>query len=185
MGFVVNLTAFLILLATSFLLLRQAIHDLDHGLAWTLFFILFVVVFFVYLARQVFFNIFDRRQRESLTRFIDPRSNAQIRGQPDRILKSVSWLGMVSWASLMALIITLKEGLNNPLEKNASWIDGLSQSLDPKWRHYAAIFSLISLLVSGLGLFLKSRRNNRKGDRYPPSLIVIFIVSVLLFIILS
>lgn len=185
MGFVVNLTAFLVLLASSFLLLRQGIHDLDRGLGWTLVFILFVVIFFVYLARQVFFNIFDRRRRESLTRFIDPRSNAQIRGQPDRILKSVSWLGMVSWASLMALIITLKEGFNNPMGMNGSLIDGMAQAFDPKWRQYAAITSLISLLVSGLGLSLKSRRNNRKGDRYPPSLIAIFIVSVLLFIVLS
>lgn len=185
MGFIVNLTAFSILITLSVLLIRQGLVDLEQGLWGTIFFLLIVAIFFVTIARSVYYNIFDRRGRDSMGRFLDNRSNAQIRGRPDPIHKTVTWLGITGWALVIVIIITLKEAFDNQLGMHGSITDSYTHAMYPVWRGYTLVACLLSIAVSGLGLFLKSRRNNRSNDSYPKSLIFIFLFSALVFVILS
>jgi len=183
-GFLVNLTSFSILVAISFLLIRQGLYDLEKGLWGTIFFVLLSTLFFIYLARKIFYNIFDRRDRESMIRFIHPQDNQKIRGRPDVILKTVSLLGLLTWVMIIAVIIALKETFDIPSITANVFTNPLTTRINPQWRHYTLVIALISAMVSGIGLLLKSRRNNRRNDTYPKSLVFSFLFFILLSIIL-
>lgn len=184
MGFIVNLTAFLILITLSVLLIRQGLVDLEQGFGGTIFFLFTAAIFFVTIARSAYYNMFDRRKRDSMGRFLDNRSNAQIRGRPDYILRTVAWLDITSWALFIVVIITLKETFSNQLGMHGSIIDGYTHDMNPVWGGYTLVTCLLSVVVSGLALALKSRRNNRGNDSYPKSLIFVFSFSVLVFAVL-
>lgn len=185
MEHLVNLTALVLIVGLSFLTLRQGLLDLENGMWGTILFLMVVAVFLAYLARTIFYNIFDRRKSDSMARFLDHRSNARIRGRPDIVLKTVTWLGTLAWSGVIASVIALFEALDHPLGMKGFALDLSSLEVDSAWKNSAFAINLASAVVSGLGLLLKSRRSSRLGDRYPRSLVFPFLFSLAFFILLS
>lgn len=183
MTIIVNLVVLAILTFIVFNIARAGLADLLDGLGGTLVFTSLIVLYLVVIFKMVLQNVAAGNDHDSILAFFAEHRQKSFRGRPDIVVKMVSWLGTVAWGILITLLVVLKEAAQTPKSLNPLDTDfnTLVNSLvwNPDWVVYAYILTPLMAATSALGLYLKSKRNKRVSDRYPLSLIGLFVLSCL------
>ena len=181
MTVIVNICVLGLLSYMLFQTARQGLVDLQNGMLGTIFFSTFIIVYLVIIFRMIFHNTTTIKDHDHVKFFFPEVDQKCQRNQPDRIVKSVAWISTVCWGLMIITMAALHEA-SSSTEGDASTMDFItllqSLSWNPAWTMVARITTLCMTIFSALGLYLRSRRFKRKTDRYPPGLIVIFLLSL-------
>ncbi|MBF0193180.1 MAG: hypothetical protein HQL71_01430 [Magnetococcales bacterium] len=183
MTIIVNLFVLILISFMMFTIARQGLVDLDSGLTGTIFFTTIVVLYLVVIFRMILQNIAAGKDHDSIKDFFSTSWQTGFRGEPDLVLKAVSWIGTLCWGLLVMALASVKEAAKTKeeapvalIEIPETWVDIMWHS---KWTSYAYIITILMAIFSAIALFLKSRRNKRTVDRYPINIILLFIISVI------
>ncbi|MBF0454671.1 MAG: hypothetical protein HQL72_07605 [Magnetococcales bacterium] len=183
MTIVVNLSVLSLLSFMLFQIARQGLIDLEQGISGTIIFTSIIVIYLVVIFRMIFHNLAEKKDHQSIHFFFTEEAQKQFRGRPDHVVKTVSWIVALCWAVVVTLLASLHEA-SPPIQEVASLgietaVPLFSAGWNPTWAHFAYLLTLLVSLLSAVGLFLQSRRNRRLTDRYPPSLVTIFLISLI------
>jgi hypothetical protein len=180
---IVNLFVLILLSFMLFSISRQGLIDLEGGMTGTIFFTSFIVLYMIVIFRMILHNVAAGNDHDSIKKFFAESNQQTFRGRPDRIVKAVSWLGTLAWGILVTTLAAVKEAAPGPEQIKLQETDFLSAAYSLIWNSiwvdYAYTLTILMTLVSATALYLKSKRNQRATDRYPPTLIAIFLISLL------
>jgi len=109
------------------------------------------------------------------------------RGRPDLLLRIMSGLGIVGWASLLVVMLVMDRAKpddpNFIPDERIFEITGVPYHLRTNWDQglLTAIFYLLSvgLVVGIIGLAVNSRRHRRRGDYYRIHLVLLTAISAI------
>ncbi|SFI14153.1 hypothetical protein SAMN05192551_10716 [Tindallia magadiensis] len=95
-------------------------------------------------------------------------------------LKMIRWIGIVSWALMIPLLILIDQAQPQFETFFDRYFD---VQVNPRWNYevlrYAFYLMVILLILSSIGLMINKKRSRRKGDYYRINLIIIFVLSIL------
>ncbi len=109
------------------------------------------------------------------------------RGGQDLLLRIMSWLGIIGWASLLVVMVVMDRAKpDDPTfipDERFFQMTGIPYHLRTTWDQglLTAIFYLLSVgLVLGIiGLVVNSRRHRRRGDYYRIHLVLLTAISAI------
>jgi hypothetical protein len=106
------------------------------------------------------------------------RRNSNRREGPDLLLKFITWISIIGWALISSVLLIIARA--EP--ESETFFDRLLQvqvrkTWDTELLHYAFILMIFLFIISGVGLYINSKRMRRKGDKYRLSLITMAIFS--------
>ncbi len=184
MTVVVNLFVLGLLSYLLFTISHQGLLGLEDGMTGTIFFTSFIVLYLVVIFRMILYNITAGNDHDSIKVFFEDSKKLNIfRGRPDYIVRAVSWLGTLCWGVLVTTIAAIKEAAPPPeeidLSQNSIQSAIYSMIWDNTWTQYAYALTLMMTILSAFALLLKRRRNKRQTAYYPPSLVAIFLISLI------
>jgi hypothetical protein len=180
---IVNIFVLILLSIMLFTISHQGLVDLDKGLNGTIFFTSIIVIYLIVIFRMVLNNIAAGNDHDSIRDFFAESWQTSFRGKPDLRVKAVSWLGTVCWGLVITALASIKEAAKTE-DDTYFPVEDLPFSLleihwDSTWATYAYVLTMLITFASASGLILKSKRNQRDSDRYPLSLITMFLLSII------
>ncbi|MBF0358000.1 MAG: hypothetical protein HQL70_05285 [Magnetococcales bacterium] len=183
MTIIVNIFVLIILSIMLFTISHQGLVDLEKGLSGTIFFTSIIVIYLIAIFRMILNNIAAGKDHDSIKDFFSESWQTTFRGKPDLRVKAVSWLGTICWGLVITTLASIKEAAKTTDTSNIPAEDlplsALEITWDSTWTTYAYVLTMLITFASAAGLILKSKRNQRKTDRYPLSLITMFIFSII------